>query len=143
MGFPRRDFRPGDQRRPHRRPGGPGRPEAGGPQPRPIGNKCNQLCPYFRCNQRALVIRNEFSRGKQIKVTYCRWIGDNCIGAGCQYAYCALKALLPDGKCMYAVKKEQERRAMRDMFEELKESDIDYKTKSLITRRFGKYDDVI
>ncbi len=110
------------------------------PKPMPIGRKCNPLCPYFRCSKRALVVKTEFFKGRQKKTAYCRWIGDACIGARCQYAYCALRALLPNGDCMYAVQAEKEKKKMRDMFEELSEADLDEKAKSLMTRRLGKKD---
>ncbi len=128
----RKGFR--DKRTPRRRE----EPQKQRPKPMPIGRKCNPLCPYFRCSKKALVIKTEFFKGRQRKIAYCRWIGDTCIGASCQYAYCALRALLPNGDCMFAV--QAEKKKTKDMFEELKESELDEKTRSLMTRRLGKKD---
>ncbi len=30
---------------------------------------------------------------------YCSWVNDACRGAGCNYAFCERKLLLPDGRC--------------------------------------------
>ncbi len=74
------------------------------PRPRPLGDKCNPLCPFFRCSQRALRITTETFRGRPIKVAMCAWIGDKCIGASCRMAYCEKRAMLPDGRCAFAVR---------------------------------------
>lgn len=97
-----------------------GKPRAIGerePRPRPIGNKCNPLCPYFRCSQRALRVRTEFYRGRPLKVPTCNWIGDKCIGAQCRYASCVKQAMLPDGRCLFAMRARQQ---VVDFEEELK-----------------------
>ena len=92
-----------------RRPGRPGfRQQGPGGKPRPMplpDGRCNPLCPYFRCLNNALTIVRRPSHGRMHRVAYCRWIGDECIGGSCQYASCALKALLPDGTCLYAKEK--------------------------------------
>ncbi|MEB3851381.1 MAG: hypothetical protein LRS49_02215 [Desulfurococcales archaeon] len=113
--------RPGP--RPHRGPrdrGGRHPRGRGEPRPRPIGDRCNPLCPFFRCLKNALMVRTEYYRGRPIKVPMCSWIGDRCIGAQCRYAHCEKHAMLPDGRCAFAV---QGKRRMRDFEEELKAKD--------------------
>jgi hypothetical protein len=51
----------------------------------------------------------------------CAWIGDKCIGASCRYAYCEKKAMLPDGRCAFAV--ENQPKKMKSFEEELSEVD--------------------
>ncbi|MDP8003245.1 MAG: hypothetical protein RAK17_03580, partial [Caldisphaera sp.] len=59
-----------------------------------------------------------------IKVAMCAWIGDKCIGASCRYAYCEKKAMLPDGRCAFAV--ENQPKKMKSFEEELnEENDLD------------------
>jgi len=107
-----------DPRRPPRRPGGPGaRGPRREPKPRPIGDKCNPLCPFFRCSKRALRFTTEQFRGRPIKVAMCAWIGDRCIGPSCRYAYCEKRAMMPDGRCAFAVKA----RRVKEFEEELRE----------------------
>lgn len=91
--------------------------ERGEPRPRPIGDRCNPLCPYFRCMKKALQIRTEYYRGRPIKIALCSWTGDKCIGSQCRYAYCTKHAMLPDGRCMFAL---QGRRGAPEFEEELK-----------------------
>lgn len=112
--------RPGPK--PPRGPGGPrgrgrGPGPRGEPRPRPIGDKCNPLCPFFKCLKKALIVRTEYYRGRPIRVPMCSWIGDKCIGAKCRYAHCEKHAMLPDGRCAFAV---QSRRKMADFEEELR-----------------------
>ena len=106
------------------------------PKPMPLGRKCNPLCPYFRCSKKALVIKQSYKQGRIVRTAYCRWIGDTCIGASCQYAYCALKALLPNGECLYALKKET--RETEDMFKELGEKDLEDRAEDMLARKYGK-----
>ncbi|MEB3780467.1 MAG: hypothetical protein GSR85_09625 [Desulfurococcales archaeon] len=80
------------------------RPRFREPKPMPIGDKCNPLCPFFRCGKKALRITREHYRGRNLKVAMCNWIGDKCIGATCRFAYCEKRAILPDGRCAFAVK---------------------------------------
>lgn len=118
------------QRKPHRRGGHRGernKPipiEEGEPKPRPIGDKCNPLCPYFRCMKKALQIRTEYYRGRPIKTAVCTWIGDKCIGPKCRYAYCVKHAMLPDGRCLYAVQARTKKAVATDFEEELKRKDM-------------------
>lgn len=102
-------------------------------KPMPIGDKCNYLCPYFRCNKRALLIQVKYSKGNPYKVGYCRWVGDVCISGECQYAYCEKRALLPGNKCAFAINKKSEK---EDQIEE--KEDYDEKTKEIISKKFGK-----
>jgi len=107
-------------------------------RPMPLGRKCNPLCPLFRCSKRALIITTRAIRGKPVRVAFCRWIGDECIGASCQYAFCATRSLLPNGECLHAVQKTTGKE--KDIIEELKEEEINDKMKSLLTKRFGRKD---
>ncbi|MBW9141480.1 MAG: hypothetical protein TQ35_0001460 [Candidatus Aramenus sulfurataquae] len=108
------------------------------PKPLPLGDKCNYLCPYFRCNKRALMIQTKYVKGNPYKAGYCRWVGDTCITGDCQYAYCEKRALLPGNKCAFAVNK---RDGSRDDIErELREEDYDNKVKELLSKKLGKKD---
>lgn len=91
-------------------------------KPRPIGDKCNPLCPFFRCQKRALRFTVEQYKGRPIKIAMCAWIGDKCIGSSCRFAYCEKRAMLPDGRCALAVKA----RRVKDFDEELMEMDKDF-----------------
>ncbi|ADL18443.1 hypothetical protein ASAC_0035 [Acidilobus saccharovorans 345-15] len=107
----------------HRRQGDP-RPEASQgtrqePRPKPIGDRCNPLCPFFRCGQRALRVSVEHYRGRPVKVAMCSLVGDRCVGTQCRYAYCEKKAMLPDGRCSFAI--ESRARQVKSFEEELKE----------------------
>jgi hypothetical protein len=98
------------------------RGERGGPRelrPRPLGDKCNPLCPFFRCARNALRIKTEYFKGRPIRVAYCELAGDRCIGASCKFAQCAKNALLPDGRCGFVVN--QKKRPVKDFEEELRE----------------------
>ncbi|MCY0874267.1 hypothetical protein D1867_04870 [Acidianus infernus] len=108
------------------------------PKPLPLGEKCNYLCPYFRCNKRALMIQTKYVKGSPYKVGFCRWVGDTCITGECQYAYCEKRALLPGNRCAFAVNK---RTDGDDMEKELKESDeYEDKVKDIISKKLGKKD---
>ena len=107
---------------PPRGPPRPRRPSRGEPKPRPIGDRCNPLCPFFRCNYNALQVTTTYYRGRPMKVAMCRWIGDKCIGPQCRYASCAKHAMLPDGRCQFAVEaKARAARRFKDFEEELRE----------------------
>jgi hypothetical protein len=88
-------------------------------RPRPLGDKCNPLCPFFRCAKNALRIKTEYFKGRPIRVAYCELAGDKCIGAQCRYAQCAKNALLPDGRCSFALGRQ--RKPVKDFEEELRE----------------------
>jgi hypothetical protein len=79
---------------------------------------CVATCSYFRCGQRALFIRNQSPQQQQRGFQggnrgnsweqqrtfregspYCNWVGDLCVVAGCNFAFCERRALLPDGSC--------------------------------------------
>ena len=74
------------------------------PKPLPLGDKCNPLCPFFRCSKKALKIEKRYIKGMLQKVGFCMWVGDNCIAGECQFAFCEKRALLPGNKCAFAVK---------------------------------------
>lgn len=103
----------------------------------PIKDKCNPLCPFFKCSKSALVIVNRVVKGHVQKAAMCRWIGDQCLGSRCQFAYCERKALLPDGRCAFAVKFKESGDAF---LRELEESDVDAKVKDLLNRKVGRRD---
>jgi len=64
---------------------------------------------------------------------YCTWAGDICIGHTCQYASCSARYLLPDGRCLAAIRS-RERKS--DSFEEEIEKEVkSTKFKSLLSRR--------
>ncbi len=98
-----------------------------GPRPRPMGDKCSPLCPYFRCQKNALRIEVQQYKGRPIKVPMCAWIGDKCIGAQCRFAYCELRAMLPDGRCRFAVmaKAKKEKSFEDELMEMDKEFDLE------------------
>ncbi|MEB3817094.1 MAG: hypothetical protein LRS46_04055 [Desulfurococcales archaeon] len=117
-----RPFKPGGSS-PRRLPRGEPKPKRE-PKPRPIGDKCSPLCPFFRCLKNALIIKTEYYRGRPIKVPICSWTGDRCIGPKCRYAYCEKHAMLPDGRCAFAVQKRSPKQV--EFEEELKAaSEID------------------
>ncbi len=99
------------------------------PVPRPIGDKCNPLCPFFRCAKNALRITIEQYKGKNIRVPFCSWIGDKCIGAQCRFAYCEKKAMLPDGRCAFAAKRSAPTKDFEEELDEIEEEERKYKFK--------------
>ena len=92
-------------------------------KPKPLGDKCNPACPFFRCSQNALMFTKKYQRGKVITVVACRLVGDKCIGYRCQYAYCEKKYLLPDGRCAWALKKESGQEGEDEFIKEMKEEE--------------------
>jgi hypothetical protein len=80
---------------------------------------CGATCSHFRCGQRALYVKkapqqqggpqggyqggyrsNSWQQRPAGEGTaYCNWVGDVCVVAGCNYAFCERRALLPDGSC--------------------------------------------
>ncbi len=106
------------------------------PKPMPLGDKCNYLCPYFRCNKRALSIQIKYVKGTPQKIGFCRWVGDTCIAGECQYAYCEKRALLPGNKCAFAINKKE---TVEEIEQELeREDDIENKIKDVVARKLGK-----
>lgn len=76
--------------------------------------QCKATCQYFRCGQRALYIKptnpmprerpgfrsNPWEqRGGREGTPFCNWVGDICVVARCNYAFCEKRALLPNGAC--------------------------------------------
>ncbi len=117
-------------------------PRRGGkkPQPQPLPNgKCNPLCPYFRCMNKALVITRRTVRGRVQRVALCRMVGGPCIGPDCQYAACALHALLPDGTCAYAKEKgaPSAEQVEREIMEELRREEEELRRAEQLMKRHG------
>ncbi len=98
--------------------------------------KCYPLCRHFRCSKNALVVVTKYFRGRPRKEAVCRWVGDNCSGPECQYAYCEKRALLPDGTCGLSMM--QRRHARKDMLREIEEADLGIDVKEIVKKRFGK-----
>jgi len=103
-------------------------------EPKPINGKCNPLCPLFWCGKRAYQPRRDRVTGRLF--VFCTWIGDECIGASCQYAGCRMNYLMPDGSCGWVKQKSMETKR-KEIFDEFEE-DIDKKTKDLLSKRLGK-----
>jgi hypothetical protein len=101
----------------------------------PLGKNCNPLCPFFRCSKRVLVLVNRVVKGHVQKVAMCRWIGDQCLGARCQFAFCERKALLPDGSCAFAVRF---REGGEDFLKEVEQETMDERLKDILSRRVGR-----
>ena len=97
---------------------------------------CRPTCPLFRCSKNALVVVTRFYRGKPRKVILCRWVGDLCVGAKCQYAYCVKRAMLPDGTCGLGLREQR----VKDLLKEIEEEEFGRDVKSILTKRFGKRD---
>ncbi len=115
----------------------PPRVEEGEPKPMPLGEKCNYLCPYFRCNKKALMITMKYMKGNPYKVGFCRWAGDVCITGDCQYAYCEKRALLPGNKCAFAMRRSNG----EDIEKELeKREDFEDSVKRILSKKLGRKD---
>jgi hypothetical protein len=106
------------------------------PEPKPIGNSCNNLCPLFKCAKAALVYSTKVVKGFTQKVAMCRLTGDQCIGYKCQFAYCERKALLPNGNCAFTIKfKDSE-----DFFNELEKEELRMLSQGKLVRKTTKKD---
>lgn len=101
-------------------------------KPKPIGGKCNTLCPFFRCNKGAFFVKTN-PRG--LKTAFCRWVGDECIGYKCQFAYCAKRSLLPDGRCSQAFSRRGEE---EDIVKEATKEDWGEDVRKIIAKKLGK-----
>lgn len=120
----------------HRRGGSPPRPPYREPRakaeelkPTPIGTTCTPTCPLFRCDKRALIIKLVDGKPQ----AFCTWVNDVCIGYRCQYAFCAQRYLLPDGKCAAVLKSGKEE---EDSFlKELESSEEEDKLLSLLGKK--------
>lgn len=107
-------------------------------EPKPVNGMCNPLCPFFRCSRGALVIRRMNVKGKMQLVPFCTWVGDVCIGPKCQYAYCARRALLPDGRCLFAARA-REKREVEDFEKEIeKELEEERKAAMIARKKLGR-----
>jgi hypothetical protein len=42
---------------------------------------------------------NPWEQRTQEGSAFCNWVGDVCVSAKCNYAFCEKRALLPDGSC--------------------------------------------
>jgi len=132
--FPRRtETHGGEERKPVHREN----------EPSPVNGRCSNTCPLFWCTKRAYQVRRDPKTGR--KFVFCTWIGDECIGASCQYATCKMNYLLPDGTCGYVKQKTQSVAEDKEIFEDLVKEDLDSKMKDVISKKLGKkkLDDLI
>ncbi|MCS7111947.1 MAG: hypothetical protein N3D82_03530 [Ignisphaera sp.] len=97
--------------------------------PKPIGSMCSPSCPLFKCSKRVLIVN--LINGKP--TPYCSWVNDNCIGYKCQYAMCTVRYLLPDGKCLSAIRTEP--KSEDEFIKELESRESSTSLKSLLSRR--------
>ena len=97
--------------------------------PKPIGTQCSPSCPLFRCAKRALIIK--LVDGKP--VAWCTWVNDYCIGYKCQYASCVNRYLLPDGRCLAAIKSSE--KSEDEFLKEVEKRDSSDSLKNLLSRR--------
>jgi len=96
--------------------------------PMPIDDKCNPLCPLFKCARNALFVTTKSYRGRTFKVAMCRLTGGECIGGECQYASCRINSLLPNGKCAKALEKKVKPLSDEELFREMQAiEDVDTK----------------
>ncbi|HLN44344.1 MAG TPA: hypothetical protein VK209_01415 [Candidatus Sulfotelmatobacter sp.] len=58
---------------------------------------CSATCPSFKCVKNAAFYRRNF--------VWCREAEENCNVAGCMYAVCVKRRLLPRGICGETVKR--------------------------------------
>ncbi|NAZ26655.1 MAG: hypothetical protein GU348_00690 [Thermogladius sp.] len=94
----------------------------------PIDDKCNPLCPLFKCARNALFVTTKSYRGRTFKVAMCRLTGGECIGGECQYASCRINSLLPNGKCAKALEKKVKPLSDEELFREIQAiEDVDNK----------------
>jgi hypothetical protein len=95
-------------------------------QPQPLMDKCNPLCPLFRCGKDALFIVNKPIKGRILRVAQCRLTGGDCINGECQYAGCRINSLLPDGRCVKALEKRISRLSDEELIKQIQSiEDID------------------
>ena len=87
--------------------------------PQPLGDKCNPLCPLFKCNRNAFFVINKPFRGRAMKTAQCRLTGSDCIGGECQYASCGINSLLPNGKCAKALEKKTSHISDEELFRKM------------------------
>jgi hypothetical protein len=99
------------------------------PIPKPLGTQCNPSCPLFRCAKRALMVK--LVNGKP--VAWCSWVNDVCIIHKCQYASCTARYLLPDGRCLAALKTSD--KGEDEFMRELEKRETRESLKSLLSRR--------
>jgi len=94
--------------------------------------KCKPTCQHFRCAKKALLKSNP-KRGKEgggiVQQALCTWVNDYCSGANCTFAYCEIRALLPDGTCELELRKKPVK--IRDIEEEAKKEDFEVHEKAL------------
>jgi len=88
-------------------------------RPQPLMDKCNPLCPLFRCGKEALFIVNKPIKGRIVKVAQCRLTGGDCISGECQYAGCKINSLLPDGKCVKALERKSSRLSDEELIKQI------------------------
>lgn len=112
---------------------------------------CEATCPHFRCGQRALQIRSRYTqqyggqrgnpwdrRVQSDTPPYCNWVGDYCVAAKCNYAFCERRALLPDGSC--GLEDREFQRQPRSIEEEARREEMALKTAQMkLLKKTGKF----
>ncbi|MEM2137129.1 MAG: hypothetical protein QXI93_04150 [Candidatus Methanomethylicia archaeon] len=94
--------------------------------------KCKPTCQYFRCAKKALMKPQKPSKRPERDVNppaICTWVNDYCSGANCTFAYCEIRALLPDGTCELELRKKPIK--IRDIEEEAKKEEFGVSEKVL------------
>jgi len=108
-----------------------------------LSKKCTPTCPYFRCAKRALIIkRNQRHGGNQryrqnTGIAICTWANDRCEGSKCTFAFCAKRALLPDGTCGLELRKRHQK--IRSIEDEAEKEEISLKIRG---KAFKKLKDI-
>jgi len=113
-----------------------------------LTKKCEPTCIFFRCAQKALIIkgkkfqrykkRNPNTPQKRGMIALCSWAGDLCQGYECTYGYCERRALLPDGTCGLELRKE--RIKVKSIEEEAKKEDLRFRLKGKTLKRIKELD---
>ncbi len=86
-----------------------------------------------------MVYTNKVIKGHVQKAAMCRWIGDQCLGFKCQFAFCERKALLPNGTCAFAIRFTE---SSDEFFKEVEKADIgkEGRVKDILGRKIGRKD---
>jgi len=105
-------------------------------KPAPINGMCVPSCPLFECAKRSLVVK--LVDGKP--APWCMWVDGPCIGYKCQYASCRLRYLLPDGRCLAALKERSESKMDEFEIELSKQASHPQSLKNLMLKRGLKKD---
>lgn len=94
--------------------------------------ECKPTCPNFRCAKKALMkTTSKYKRdykGMDVQAI-CSWVNDYCSGHKCTFAFCEIRALLPDGRCELELRKKPIK--IRDIEEEARKEDLGVSDKVL------------